>query len=121
MPTQRTTAVLEVAGAHWATEKALTEETLGQRPGVLAVQADPDAQTAVVTYDPAQTSTAELAARVRACGRRCTGRSVAATGPRAPHRPGPSTPTRSATSCRRPHGGVGSLPGRDPPPESTWR
>jgi membrane protein DedA with SNARE-associated domain/copper chaperone CopZ len=78
MPTQRTTAVLEVAGAHWATEKALTEETLGQRPGVLAVQADPIAQTAVVTYDPAQTSMAELAAWVRECGRRCTGRSVAA-------------------------------------------
>ena len=89
MPTQQTTAVLEVTGAHWATEKALTEETLGQRPGVLTVQADPIAQTAVVTYDPAQTSVAELAAWVRGCGWYCAGQSVPA------HRAIGAAPTRT--------------------------
>jgi|GEM_PF-1033674 len=78
MATRQTTAVLEVAGVHWATEKAVTEEVLGQRPGVLAVQADPIARTAVVTYDPAQTSMAELAVWVRECGRHCAGRPVPA-------------------------------------------
>ena len=62
MPTRRTTAVLEVAGVHWPTENAVTEKMLGRRPGVLTVEANPIAQTAVVTYDPAQTSVAELAA-----------------------------------------------------------
>ena len=68
MSTRQTTAVLEVAGVHWATEKAVTEKVLGRRPGVLAVAANPIAQTAVVTYDPARTSVAELAAWVRKCG-----------------------------------------------------
>ena len=54
MPTQQTTAVLEVAEAHWVMEEAVTEKMLGRRPGLLTVQADPIAQTAVVTYDPAQ-------------------------------------------------------------------
>ncbi len=89
MPTRQTTAVLEVAGVHWARQKAVTEETLGQRPGVLAVQADPIDQTAVVTYDPAQTSMAELAAWLRECGRHCAGRSVPA------HRTTSTAPTRT--------------------------
>ena len=89
MPTRQTTAVLEVAGAHWATEKAVTEKMLGQRPGVLAVQANPIAQTAVVTYDPARTSMAELAAWVRECGWHCAGRSVPA------HRTMSAAPTRT--------------------------
>ncbi|WP_448609234.1 VTT domain-containing protein [Geodermatophilus sp. URMC 60] len=78
VPILQTTAVLEVAGVHWAAEKAVTEDVLGRRPGVLAVEADPIAQTAVVTYDPAQTSVAELAAWLRGCGRHCAGRSVPA-------------------------------------------
>jgi P-type Cu2+ transporter len=78
MSTRQTTAVLEVAGVHWATEKAVTEKVLGRRPGVLAVAANPIAQTAVVTYDPAQTSVAELAAWVRECGWHCAGQSVPA-------------------------------------------
>ena len=89
MPTRQTTAVLEVAGVHWATEKAVTEKVLGRRPGVLTVEADPIAQTAVVTYDPAQTSVAELAAWVRECGWRCAGQSVPA------HRAMSAAPTRT--------------------------
>ncbi len=76
MATQRTTAVLEVAGVHWASEKATVERVLGRRPGVLGVEANPVGQTATVTYDPARTSVAELAAWVRDCGYHCAGQSV---------------------------------------------
>jgi Cu2+-exporting ATPase len=75
MATQRT-AVLEVSGVHWASEKAVAERVLGRRPGVVSVEANPVAQTATVTYDPAQTSVAELAGWVRDCGYHCAGRSV---------------------------------------------
>ena len=54
------TAVLHVGGLHYATQKSLVEHALGRRPGVLAVEANPVAQTASVTYDPAQTSVGEL-------------------------------------------------------------
>jgi P-type Cu2+ transporter len=70
------TAVLEVAGVLWATEKSVVETVLGRRPGVLAVEANPVAQTATVTYDPARTSVADLAAWVRDCGYHCQGRSL---------------------------------------------
>ena len=49
------TAVLEVSGVQWATEKAVVEAVLGRRPGVVSVEANPVAQTATVTYDPART------------------------------------------------------------------
>ena len=54
------TAVLEVSGVQWATEKAVVEAVLGRRPGVRSVEANPVAQTATVTYDPARTTVAEL-------------------------------------------------------------
>jgi P-type Cu2+ transporter len=76
MPAQQRTAVLEVAGVHWASEKSTVERVLGRRPGVVAVDANPVGQTATVTYDPAQTSVRELAAWVRECGYHCAGQSV---------------------------------------------
>jgi Cu2+-exporting ATPase len=76
MPTQQRTAVLEVAGVHWASEKVTVERVLGRRPGVLAVEANPVGQTAAVTYDPAQTSVAVLSEWVRDCGYHCAGQSV---------------------------------------------
>ena len=82
------TAVLEVSGVHWATEKAVVEAVLGRRPGVLAVEANPVAQTATVTYDPARTSVAELAGWVRDCGYHCGASRCPAT---------------SATRCSKPH------------------
>ncbi len=72
------TAVLEVSGAQWATEKSVVEAVLGRRPGVRSVQANPVAQTATVSYDPAVTSVAELAGWVRDCGYHCAGQSVPA-------------------------------------------
>jgi Cu2+-exporting ATPase len=70
------TAVLDVRGVGWASEKAVVETVLGRRPGVHEVEANPVAQTATVRYDPAHTSVAELAGWVRDCGYACHGRSV---------------------------------------------
>ncbi len=73
---QARTAVLEVHGMHRASEKAVVERSLGARPGVLAVDANPVAQSATVTYDPERTTVAELAGWVRDCGMHCAGQSV---------------------------------------------
>jgi Cu2+-exporting ATPase len=70
------TAVLHVGGLHYAGEKAVLEHALGARPGVVAVEANPLAQTATVTYDPAQTSVEDLARWVQECGYHCAGQSA---------------------------------------------
>src|SRR5262245_47083484 len=70
------TVVLHVGGLHYASEKRVVEEVLGHRPGVLAVEANPVAQTATVTYDPADTGVEELQTWVRECGYHCAGQSV---------------------------------------------
>ena len=72
----RETAVLHVGGLHYATEKAVVEGVLGNRPGVLAIDANPVAQTATVTFDPSQTSVEALRSWVEECGYHCAGRSV---------------------------------------------
>src|SRR3954454_23647089 len=76
MVSRQTTAVLEVAGVQWASEKATVERVLGRRPGVVGVEANPVGQTATVTYDPARTSVADLALWIRDCGYHCAGQSV---------------------------------------------
>jgi copper chaperone CopZ len=53
MTTASTTTVLMVSGVHWASSKNVAESILSRRPGVLAVEVNPVAQTATVTYDPA--------------------------------------------------------------------
>jgi len=70
------TTTLHVGGLHYASEKAVVERALGRRHGVVDVEANPVAQTATVTFDPATTSVAELAAWVEECGYHCAGRSV---------------------------------------------
>jgi P-type Cu2+ transporter len=70
------TAVLHVGGLHYATEKAVVEAVLGRRPGVLAVEANPVAQTATVTFDPGTTSVAALRDWVERCGYHCAGQSA---------------------------------------------
>ncbi|MGH9249038.1 MAG: heavy metal translocating P-type ATPase [Acidimicrobiales bacterium] len=72
----KVTTVLEVSGVQWASSKNVAETVLSRRPGVLAVDANPVAQTATVTYDPHRTSVAELADWVRDCGFHCAGQSV---------------------------------------------
>ena len=76
MTANRSTAVLEVAGVHWAASKNVAEAVLSRRPGVVEVEANPVAQTATVIYDPSRTSVAELAGWVRDCGYHCAGQSV---------------------------------------------
>ena len=66
-PTHETT-VLHVGGLHYASEKMVVEHALGGRPGVLAVDANPVAQTATVTFDPTDTSIADLTRWVEECG-----------------------------------------------------
>jgi Cu2+-exporting ATPase len=101
------TAVIEVSGVNWATEKAIAEAVLSRRPGVLAVEVNPVAQTATVTYDPDRTSVVELSEWVRDCGFHCAGQSV----PRhicdplvEPHAPHPHAADRS----QRAHAAAGA-------------
>ena len=70
------TVVVHTGGLNWATEKNVVERVLARRPGVLAVEANPVAQTASVTIDPRTTSIADLQGWIRDCGLHCAGRSV---------------------------------------------
>ena len=70
------TAVLHVGELHYASEKAVVERVLANRPGVARVEANPVAQTATVEYDPATTSVEALQQWVEECGYHCAGRSV---------------------------------------------
>ena len=71
-----TSAVLHTGGLQYASEKAVLEKALLARPGVIAVEANPVAQTATVRYDPERTSIAELRRWVEECGYHCAGKSV---------------------------------------------
>jgi Cu2+-exporting ATPase len=70
------TTVLHVGDLQYATETAVVEKVLGHRPGVVDVEANPVAQTATVSYDPAITSIAQLRKWIEQCGYHCSGRSV---------------------------------------------
>jgi P-type Cu2+ transporter len=70
------TVVLETGCIYRASETAVVEAELGRCPGVGKVEANPVAQTATVTYDPALISLEELRACVLRCGFECTGQSV---------------------------------------------
>jgi Cu2+-exporting ATPase len=73
---RKATAVLHVGDLHYASEKAVVEGVLANRPGVARVEANPVAQTATVEYDPATTSVEALQQWVEECGYHCAGRSV---------------------------------------------
>lgn len=75
-PSTHETAVLHVGGLNYSGEKTRVEHALGARPGVVAVDANPVGQTATVTYDPSQTSVADLQGWVEECGYHCAGQSV---------------------------------------------
>lgn len=68
--------VVEVRGLHWATSKAVVEQVLLRRPGIAAVDANPVAQTATVSFDPAVTSVKQISGWIRDCGYHCRGESV---------------------------------------------
>jgi Cu2+-exporting ATPase len=73
---RKATAVLHVGDLHYASEKAVVERVLANRPGVARVDANPVAQTATVEYEPATTSVEALQQWVEECGYHCAGRSV---------------------------------------------
>lgn len=54
----------------------MAESFLGRRPGVIAVDANPVAQTATVEFDPTMTSVTDLQQWVEQCGYHCAGESV---------------------------------------------
>jgi Cu2+-exporting ATPase len=68
--------VLHVGGLHYASQKAVVERVLANRPGVVAVDANPVAQTATVEYDPDATTVDALRRWIEQCGFHCAGRSV---------------------------------------------
>jgi P-type Cu2+ transporter len=70
---KRTTVVLHVGEQYRGSEKLVVERALGDRPGVLGVEANPVAQTATVTYDPSVTSVERLRDWVRGAGFDCAG------------------------------------------------
>jgi P-type Cu2+ transporter len=76
LPVAPTTVVLHTGGLNYSGESAIVERALGQRPGVVKVEANPVSQTATVTFDPSQTNVAELEQRVEECGYHCAGQSV---------------------------------------------
>ncbi len=71
-------AVIELVGVQWATQKKQVEAILGRRPGVVSVNANPVAQTASVQFDPSVTSLSDLQGWIVDCGYHCSGRSVPA-------------------------------------------
>jgi Cu2+-exporting ATPase len=68
--------VLHTGGIYRGSENAVVEKALGSRAGVLAVEANPVAQTANVTYDASRTSVTELRRWIQDCGYQCAGKSV---------------------------------------------
>ncbi|MGD9430733.1 heavy metal translocating P-type ATPase [Arthrobacter russicus] len=68
--------VVEVRGLQWATSKAVVENVLLRQPGIAAVDANPVAQTATVSFDPSRTSVEQISGWVRDCGYHCRGESV---------------------------------------------
>jgi Cu2+-exporting ATPase len=72
------TVVLQVGGMQFASEKNKVESFLGRMSGVVAVDANPVAQTATVMFDPSVTTAEQLRECVIECGYHCAGESVPA-------------------------------------------
>ena len=70
------TVVLHVGDQYRGSEKLLVEKALRSATGVIAVEANPAAQTATVTYDPRLTSVEELRRIVTESGFECAGCNV---------------------------------------------
>jgi Cu2+-exporting ATPase len=70
------TVVLHVGKQYRASEKLVVETALRSRPGVIAVEANPAAQTATVTYDPQLASVEGLSRFMSQCGFECAGCNV---------------------------------------------
>lgn len=115
-PKESSTAVLDVRGLNWASQQSTVTAVLGQRPGVLDVEANPVAQTATVAFDPRRTSLAELRDWIQECGLHCAGQSVPAHVCDPMAEPDPPAPTATAPSAPPPGTHAGHATGR---PETT--
>jgi Cu2+-exporting ATPase len=82
------TIVLHAGRQYLGSEKAAVKGALGRRRGVLAVEANPVAQAARVTYDPATTSVEEVRASVERAGFECAGCNLPSCLCDPPHEPG---------------------------------
>ncbi len=76
MTTLHERTVVEARGLQWAISRAVIEHVLLQRPGFAAVDANPVAQTATVSYDPSVTSVQQISGWIRDCGYHCWGQAV---------------------------------------------
>jgi len=74
--TSEATVVLHIGKIYRGSENGVVEKALASRPGVRAVEANPVAQTANVTFDRSQTSLGELRRWVQECGYHCEGQSL---------------------------------------------
>ena len=70
------TEVLDLGGLRYASQKAAVEASLGRRPGVVEVDANPATLTATVTFDASAVTLEDLRAWIRDCGFHCDGYSV---------------------------------------------
>jgi P-type Cu2+ transporter len=75
-PDRLVSTVLHAGGVHLASEKAVVERALSDKPGVASVECNPVSQTATVRYDRRRTSVAELQACIQGCGYQCAGESL---------------------------------------------
>jgi Cu2+-exporting ATPase len=87
----------------FATEALVVERAIRRRPGVIEVEANPSAQTATVTYDPARTSVAALQRWVEECGYHCAGQSVPLHVCEPLDEPAPGAPPHAAHVAAAPH------------------
>jgi P-type Cu2+ transporter len=105
--------VLHTGGLNFASEKAVVERALGRQDGVIDVEANPVAQTATVTYDPAETDLEQLRGWIEECGLHCSGRSVPGhlCDPLAEpgEAPVPGAPTAERAEAAHGHGGHGGM------------
>ena len=70
------TITVQTGGMQFASEKHKIESALARMAGVVAVEANPVAQTATVTFDPATITSEELREQVVACGYHCAGEAL---------------------------------------------
>src|SRR5262249_39600940 len=95
------TIVLHAGRQYLGSEKAAVEAALGRRPGVLAVESNPVAQTATVSYDPAGTSVEQLRERVPQAGFEWAGRTLPGCWGDRVHEPGMRELAHDAAAVER--------------------
>jgi P-type Cu2+ transporter len=97
------TVALHMGRQYRASEKPVAERAMLHHAGVLAVEANPVAQTATVRYDPSRTSVAELRRVAERAGFECAGCNVPGCLCDPLHEPGLPEPAHDAAAVERAH------------------